>query len=151
MTGRQIIPRRWLIIVGEPGPPHWAAVARLPRGSGVLLLLRPGAKSSRRLRQIASARGLTALLEQPRTAARVHNQHELTSALLRRPRLILVSPIHPTPSHPERRPLPRMRAATLATLASRAATALGGMNPQRYSKIAPLGFIGWAGISAFRT
>ena len=151
MTGRQIIPRRWLIIAGEPDPAQWAAVARLPRGSGVLLLQPLNSKGGRRLRQIVRARGLTALVELPRIAARVHNQHELTSALLRRPRLILVSPIHPTPSHPERRPMPRMRAATLASLTSRAATALGGMNPQRYAKIAPLGFIGWAGISAFRT
>lgn len=151
MTGRQITPRRWLIIVEEPDPAQWAAVARLPRGSGVLLLQPLNAKDGRRLRQIATARGLTALMGQPRIAARVHDQHELTSALLRRPRLILVSPIYPTPSHPERRPLPRMRAATLASLASRAATALGGMDQQRYAKIAPLGFIGWAGISAFRT
>jgi hypothetical protein len=43
-----------------------------------------------------------------------------------------------------------MRAAALAALADRKLVALGGMNPKRYAKIAPLGFIGWAGISAFR-
>jgi hypothetical protein len=44
-----------------------------------------------------------------------------------------------------------MRSAALARLAGRRAIALGGMNRERYAKIAPLGFIGWAGISAFRT
>ena len=41
-------------------------------------------------------------------------------------------------------------AATLARLTGRNAVALGGMNAPRYAKIASLGFIGWAGISAFR-
>jgi len=43
-----------------------------------------------------------------------------------------------------------MRSAALAALADRRLIALGGMNQKRYSKVAPLGFIGWAGISAFR-
>jgi hypothetical protein len=43
-----------------------------------------------------------------------------------------------------------MRAAAFARLAQRRLIALGGMDAQRYAKIAPLGFIGWAGISAFR-
>jgi hypothetical protein len=44
-----------------------------------------------------------------------------------------------------------MRAAALARLGRGEIFALGGMNRRRYAKIAPLGFIGWAGISAFRT
>jgi hypothetical protein len=44
-----------------------------------------------------------------------------------------------------------MRAATLARLAGRRAIALGGMDARRYANIAQLGFIGWAGILAFRT
>jgi thiamine-phosphate pyrophosphorylase len=104
-----------------------------------------------RLRVLARQRGLTIIVEQPRSASRVHDGHELRQALLVRSELILVSPIHPTRSHPDWKPLPRMRAATLAGLAGRRAVALGGMNARRYAKIAPLGFIAWAGISAFRT
>jgi len=74
---------------------------------------------------------------------------ELRRALLARTAMILVSPIHRTSSHPDWRPLPRQRAAALARLAKRKAIALGGMNQKRYSKIAPLGFIGWAGIGAW--
>ena len=81
----------------------------------------------------------------------MHDVRELRRALLKRTPIILLSPIHPTQSHPDWRPQPRMRAAALARLARRKLFALGGMNRKRYAKIAPLGFIGWAGISAFRT
>jgi thiamine-phosphate pyrophosphorylase len=104
-----------------------------------------------RLRTLARQSHLTIVAEQGRSAARVHNSRELRRALLARPRMILVSPVHPTGSHPEWKPLSRMRAAALARLAKRRAVALGGMDARRYAKIARLGFIGWAGISAFRT
>ena len=65
--------------------------------------------------------------------------------------MLLLSPLYPTSSHPQWQPLLRMRAGTLARLANRRAVALGGMNRKRYAIVAPLGFIGWAGISAFRT
>jgi hypothetical protein len=41
--------------------------------------------------------------------------------------------------------------SALARLAKRRLLALGGMNPKRYAAVERLGFIGWAGISAFRT
>jgi thiamine-phosphate pyrophosphorylase len=104
-----------------------------------------------RLRTLARRRALTIIVEQRRSAARVHGSRELLKALLAHSGLVLLSPIHPTASHPEWKPLPRMRAAALARLAGRKAVALGGMDAKRYAKIAPLGFIGWARISAFRT
>jgi thiamine-phosphate pyrophosphorylase len=150
MRRRQTMPRQWLIIVGYDD--RIAAAARgLPRGSGILLLKPIPASAMLRLRVLTRQRGLTIIVEQPRSASRVHDGHELRQALLVRSELILVSPIHPTRSHPDWKPLPRMRAATLAGLAGRRAVALGGMNARRYAKIAPLGFIAWAGISAFRT
>jgi thiamine-phosphate pyrophosphorylase len=42
-----------------------------------------------------------------------------------------------------------MRAASLARLGGRKLYALGGMNAKRFDRIAPLGFVGWAGISAW--
>jgi thiamine-phosphate pyrophosphorylase len=150
MTGRQTKSGQ-LIVDRQPDKKLWRALAKLPRGSGALLLQPFDANGQRRLRRTARARGLTVAIELPRTMARVHNQSELTRALLRRARLILISPIHKTRSHPDWKPLPRMRAATLARLTGRRAVALGGMTEQRYARIAPLGFIGWAGISAFRT
>jgi thiamine-phosphate pyrophosphorylase len=150
MRRRQTMPRQWLIIA-DGTQDAIAAARRLPRGSGVLLLEPIPARAMLRLRTLARQSHLTIVAEQGRSAARVHNSRELRRALLARPRMILVSPVHPTGSHPEWKPLSRMRAAALARLAKRRAVALGGMDARRYAKIARLGFIGWAGISAFRT
>ena len=147
MSSRQTMPTQWLIIADRP---DWRAVQRLPRKSGVLVLRPLTPTDARKLRYVARLRGLRVEHQTPRAAARVHGMRELRQAMLRRVPVILLSPIHPTRSHPDWRPLPRMRAVTLAHLAGRRAIALGGMNHQRYAKIAPLGFIGWAGISAFK-
>jgi thiamine-phosphate pyrophosphorylase len=129
----------------------WNALQGLPRGSGVLLLRELKPRQRRRLHRIAKLRALQVVVEEPRTAARVHDQRELRQALLRRAPFILISPVHRTRSHPDWAPMPRMRAATLAQLSGRKAIALGGMNAKRYAKIAQLGFSAWAGIDAFRT
>ena len=151
MKPRQSAPDRWLIVNTTVDAAKWRAIRRLPRGSGVLLLRSLPPNELRRLRQLASLRRLTIVDEAPRTSARVHDVHELTRALLRHPPLVMVSPLFSTRSHPDWTPLPLLRAATLARLAGRRAIALGGMNSRRYARVAPLGFIAWAGISAFRT
>jgi thiamine-phosphate pyrophosphorylase len=148
---RQTLPSEWLIVDRQPTAELWRCVRRLPRGTGILLLCELAAPARRRLRSLASARDLTVAEEAGGGAARVHNMRELRGAMLRRPPLVLLSPLYPTSSHPDWRPLPRMRAAALARLAKRKVFALGGMNRERYAKVVPLGFIGWAGISAFRT
>ena len=151
MGHRQTVPEQWLIV--EPGLDRqlWRTIRALPRRSGVLVLGRLAPNEGRRLRHLARHRDLIVVFEQSSAAARVHNVRELRRALLRRAPLVLISPIHETPSHPDWTRLPLMRAAALARLANRKAMALGGMNRKRYAKIAPLGFIGWAGISAFKT
>jgi thiamine-phosphate pyrophosphorylase len=148
MTRRQSLPQQWLILDETPSEDM---IMCLPRGSGILMLGSLAPKGVRRLRQLSRGRRVTVIAEGRGTAERVHNQRELTRAMLRKTALILVSPMYPTQSHPDWKPLPRMRAAALARLAKRQALALGGMNRERYAKIAQLGFIGWAGISAFRT
>ena len=149
MTHRQRLPEQWLIADSRMGEELWRALRKLPQGSGVIVLRELSAGERRRLRQVAGLRRLLVLDD--RRIARVHNVGELRAALLRRYELILVSPLYETRSHPDWSRLPRMRAATLARLAGRKAMALGGMNRQRYAKVAGLGFIGWAGIDAFRT
>jgi thiamine monophosphate synthase len=151
MKRRQTLPRQWLIIDGRPTAELWRTIQDLRRGSGVLLLAGLSANERRRLRHLANMRGLTVAQETRGEAARVHNIQELRAALRRRTPLILLSPIHRTASHPDWLPMPRFRAAAFARLARRKAVALGGMNQKQYARIAPLGFIGWAGISAFRT
>jgi thiamine-phosphate pyrophosphorylase len=149
MRPRQTVPKQWLIADERLGDALWPALRKLPLGGGVLLLRKLERAERRRLRQLVSLRRLMVLDDS--SAPRVHNIRELRTALMKRPRLILISPIHETRSHPDWQPLPRMRAATLARLAGREAMALGGMDARRYAKTAPLGFIGWAGIDAVRT
>ena len=149
MTRRQTGPEQWLIADLRLGAELWPALRRLARGSGVLLLRKLDAGEWRRIRHLARLRHLTVIDDA--SAVRVHDLRELSRALSRRGPLILISPIHATRSHPDWIPMPRMRAAALARLTGRKAIALGGMNAQRYARIARLGFIGWAGIEAFRT
>lgn len=149
MTSRQSIPECWSILSGELDREDWKRISRQPLRSGVVLVNRPSSKDLRRLRILARLRRLTIVCESPRCAGRVHNGRELRRALLLRCRLILLSPIHVTNSHPDWEALPRMRAGALARLAGRELLALGGMNARRYRAVAPLGFIGWAGISAW--
>jgi thiamine-phosphate pyrophosphorylase len=150
MIRRQTMPKQWFI-ADRRDHQVWHALGKLPRGCGVLVLGKMSPSEWRRLRYLATLRRLSVVSEQPRAAARAHNIQELRQALLRRPALVLLSPIFSTASHPDWAPLPRMRAAALARLAGRRLTALGGMDAKRYARIAPLGFVGWAGISAFRT
>ena len=149
MQRRQSVPKQWLIVNEEPDRELWGALRRLPRASGVLVLVDLGAADRRRLRVLARRRELT--VAHAGQADRVHNLRELTRAMLRRSQLILLSPIYPTRSHPEWQPLPRMRAAALARLGGRKLIALGGMDARKYARVRRLGFQGWAGISAFRT
>jgi thiamine-phosphate pyrophosphorylase len=149
MRRRQTLPGQWLVADERLGDELWMAARALPLGSGILVLRRLDSKERRRLRHLAMLRGLRVERERPGRAARVHDVRELRQALLGRTPLILLSPIHPTRSHPDRRPLPRMRAAALARLARRRLVALGGMDARRYAKIARLGFSGWAGIDAY--
>jgi thiamine-phosphate pyrophosphorylase len=148
MRRRQTAPSQWLMITDEA---DLSAVCRLPRGSGIVLLTPLGAKEMRWLRLVARRRGLFVLQERRGVTARVHTTAELRSALLARTPLVMLSPIHPTRSHPGWTALPPMRAAALARLGGRKLIALGGMDARKFQRIERLGFQGWAGISAFRT
>lgn len=150
MARRQSIPERWLIVADRLDRAGLEFLRRLPRGSGVLLLQPSNSPTARALRTIAVGRDLTVAIEAPSTAGRVHSMRELTQARLRRTPLILISPVYPTPSHPNWEPLRRMRAAALARLAGRSPVALGGMNEKRFRSVQTLGFVAWAGIGAWR-
>lgn len=150
MLRRQIVPKHWFVATG-PAEDTLHIAATLPRGSGLLLLQSISTPQRRRLRLIARHRRLTIAEEGTGAARRVHGIGELRLALLQATPLILLSPLFETTTHPDWQPLPRMRAAALARLANRRLIALGGMNDRRFAGLAPLGFIGWAGISAFRT
>ena len=157
MRRRQIIPgpipQRWLITDDRLGDLD-APIRRLARGSGLLvrqheLAPRQRARLVRRLRRLAAARGLTMIDEAGGFARRVHDPREIARARLSGAKLLLVSPVFATRSHPGTRPLPRLRAAALARLAGKDPIALGGMNSRRFRAVKPLGFHGWAAIDAW--
>lgn len=143
-------PQQWMIVDNALDAALWRAIHRVPRGGGVLVTRQLSSKDRRRLRQLATQRALTVVVE-GRKAARVHNVRELRQALLRRVPLLLLSPLYRTSSHPDSQPLPRMQAAALARLGRRKLFALGGMDARKFARIKRFGFLGWAGISAFRT
>lgn len=155
MTHRQTeIPDEWLILDVRLGAGWQRTVRKLPRGSGVLVLRGDLSARERRrlmaaLQRIARSRYLWIVDGDRRSAARVHNVKELRRALTARVPLILLSPIFVTHSHPEWKPLARMRAAALARLTGRRAIALGGVTRRRFRAIQKLGFIGWAGIDGW--
>ncbi len=140
------LPCAWFIVDRPADKALLGTVARLPRGTGVLIV---DGNASPALRRLARTRGLVLLVERSRVAARVHNGFELRQALLRRTPLVLLSPLYRTRSHPEWRPIPRMRAAACARLAGRRLIALGGMDERRFGRVERLGFVGWAGIGAW--
>lgn len=148
MKRRQTLPARWFVLTGRESLED---LRQLPPGTGALVLPGLPPRSLLDVRRVARTRRLWLVLELSGVPLRVHNMGELRRALGAQTPLILISPLYRTRSHPDWVPLPRMRAATLARLAGRQAIALGGMDARRYAKVAPLGFIGWAGISAFRT
>ena len=173
MRSRQPLPRLWLMTDERMGDGLWAALARLPRGSGVIF--RHYATCDRRalferVRTITRRRRLVLVLAgAPREAvawradgahghsphrraarpllrtAPAHDARELRAA---RAHAVLVSPAFATRSHAQARPLGPLRFAMLARRASLPVIALGGMDARRFRQLAPLGAYGWAGIDA---
>ena len=146
------LPKKWLFADERLGEELWSTLERLPRGAGVVVRYHghPRRKDLlQQIRRIARKRGLILFDEAAGDVARVHGVAELRRALTRRVPLIFISALYPTRSHPDRLPLPRMRAATLARLASAPVFALGGMNARRFRAVKPLGFAGWGAIDAW--
>lgn len=173
MRSRQPLPRLWLMTDERMGESLWGALARLPRGSGVIFRhykTRDRRAVFEQVRKVARRRGLVLLLAgNSKQAAAwradgvhgrsphrltpcrllrtvpVHDARELAAA---RGHAVVVSPVFATRSHPGARTLGPLAFAFLAKRASVPVIALGGMNARRYRRMAPLGAYGWAGIDA---
>jgi thiamine-phosphate pyrophosphorylase len=173
MHARQPLPRLWLMTDERMGETLWDALARLPRGSGVIF--RHYRTPDRRMlfarvRAVARRRGLVLLLAgNPRDAvgwkadgahgrsphrrasrpllrtAPAHGAREVASA---RAHAILLSPVFPTRSHPGARSLGPLRFGLLARRTGAPLIALGGMNSARFGRLRRLGAYGWAAIDA---
>ena len=150
-----------------------AAARRLPPGAGIVFRHHrtPPAERRRlfaRLRRVAIARrlvlvragalplageaGVHGRQRRRRPASlRTHPAHDPREALAARragARLLFVSPVFATRSHPGAGPLGPRGAARIGRLAGVTRIALGGMDARRHRALAPLGFRGWAAIDA---
>ncbi len=145
------------------GDALWAALRRVPPGGGVVFrhLATPRAERLalfRRVRRVAVARRLTLVVAGERlpwaarhggprpVTAPAHDRREAIAGVRRGARVLFVSPVFATRTHPGAKGLGVGRAWAVVRGLPVAAVALGGMDARRWRRLRGLGFVGWAGI-----
>ena len=166
MARRNPLPALWLITDARTDGVLGRAIARLPRGSGVIFRhwhLPPGERAARLEKVRRLCRRHSHALEiagkgygppaPHRRLATAHNLREIGRANRFGARTagaaILLSPVYPTATHPGARALGRMKFLALAKRARRPVIALGGMTARRFRGLrGPLSskVHGWAAI-----
>jgi thiamine-phosphate pyrophosphorylase len=176
MTPRQpVLPHLWLMTDERLGDGLFAAIDRLPRGSGVIFRHYSLPLAERRIlfeavRRRTRRRGLVLLLAGDERMARhwradgahhrqphaprfgtapVHDRREMRAAERSGAAALLLSPVHATRSHPGVSGLGRVRFAALLRATRLPVIALGGMTAQRGRQACLLGAYGWAAIDAW--
>ncbi len=142
-------PAVWLFTDERQGEALFAAAARLPRGVGIVLrhhgLPRPERRAlAGRLARIARQRGL--VLVDERAVAKAHDRAELIAARRAGARLVFVSPVFATRTHPGARPLGPVRFGLLVRGCRVPVAALGGMTAPRFRRLRPFGATAWGAI-----
>jgi thiamine-phosphate pyrophosphorylase len=147
----------------------WAALRRLPRGSGVVFrhYATPARERRilfRRVVRIARARGLVVVRAGERAGfgedgvhggargsglrtAPAHDRREAVAAVRRGVEVVFVSPAFGTRSHPGGKTLGARAARRVCQGLPVVAIALGGMDARRFRRLT--GFDGWAAIDAW--
>lgn len=173
---RRTLPALWLLSDARNDAVLERALARLPRGSGMVFRhyhLPPGERRRRfdALTRLAHSHGHTVVLADDASTARAwgadgiygaparlrgagglvrlataHSLRELASATRAGADAVLLSPVFPTRSHPGARTLGPARFRLLAACAPVPVIALGGMNPRTARALA---WRQWAAIDAF--
>ncbi|WP_051007217.1 thiamine phosphate synthase [Sphingomonas sp. PAMC 26621] len=156
LSHRRAFPVLWLMTDERIGGLLCEALARLPRGSGVVFRHHATAPAERavlkrRIAVIARRRGLVLVDEacargQPVRIGRAHSVREGLAARRAGAEVVFVSPVYPTRTHPGAPTLGPVRAARIARAVGLPAIALGGMNAARFRRVRALGFAGWAAI-----
>lgn len=164
------LPRRWLMTDERMGEGLWAALARLPAGSGVVfrhygLPLAERRALFKRVRAVTRRRRLVLVVAgrewMGRVAAGTHGRHhgaltapvhsriEAVAAVRAGARLLFVSPVFSTRSHVGVRGLGRVRLGLMVRGLGVPVVTLGGMSERRWRGVRALGVYGWAGIDAW--
>lgn len=171
MRPRHPLPQIWLMTDERIGDSLWRALARLPRGSGVVFRHYGLAPTERRalfarVVKIARRRGLVLVRAGTERLGRgadgvhgrrgpglrtfaAHSRREAVAAMRAGADAVFVSPAFATRSHPGARALGRVRLGLMIRGLRVPAIALGGMDAQRAAGLQPLGVYGWAAIDAW--
>jgi thiamine-phosphate pyrophosphorylase len=176
----QPLPTLWMMSDERMGDGFLTALARMPKGSGLIFRHYATPAAERRAlfdaaRRIARARRLVVMLAgsiQHATAWRadgvhgrhkhpaprfllhtmpVHNRREMRVAETRGVDLLFISPVFPTRSHPGARTLGRRGLKQLAQHAKSPVIALGGMTAHHFKSLKSNNIIGWAAIDGLTT
>lgn len=165
-------PRTWLMTDERMGDALWSALDRLPRGSGIVFRHHGLSERERRamwpkLLACARRRGLVVLstrwvrpgadgVHNPAVrpmfgivTRSAHNRREIVAARRGGADVVFVSPVFPTRSHPDARPLGSARLGLLVRGSRGRFVALGGMDERRFRSLRPLSLHGWAAIDAW--
>ena len=160
------IPRIWMMTDERMGERLWDALARLPRGSGVVfrhyeapdraaLLHRVARVAARRGLLLVVAGGGGVHVHNARRAipagirtASAHSRREAIAAIRAGANALFVSPVFATRSHPGARALGRARLGLIIRGLTIPVIALGGVDARR-AKGLPRSIHGWAGIDAW--
>ena len=170
MPRRHPLPRLWLMTDERMGDALWEALARLPRGAGVVFRhygLPPAKRRAlfARVLKVARRRGLVLVRagSEPmrgesgahaapgrglRTAP-AHSRREAIAARRAGAHALFVSPTFATRSHPGARPLGRARFGLLVRGLDVPVIALGGLDARKAASLKPFGIHGWAAIDAW--
>ena len=140
-------PAIWLFTDARMGDALYAAIARLPKGKAGVVY-RWGHEA--RIRALCRRRRLVFVDERTPGGliARAHNRRELVAARREGARLVFLSPVFATRTHPGARVLGRVRFGLLARRAGVTLGALGGVNARRFQALRQTGATAWGGIDA---
>ena len=156
------LPRLWLMSDARMGAGFIPALRALPKGSGVVFRHYELGQAERRalvekVRRTASARRLMLVVagkggqhgrHRGAITAPVHSIPERIAAERAGVKLLFVSPVFATNSHPGAKALGRVRCGMMVRGAKAPVIVLGGMNSARARSLSGFGIYGWAGIDA---
>ncbi len=169
LSGSASLPRLWLMTDERQGDALLPSIAALPKKAGVIFRHYATPPAQRRalfraVQRITRRKGIMLLLagtpQQARAwgadgahgrhrgavTAPVHSVAEIRGAEKKGARLLFLSPVFPTQSHPGARTLGRVRFSALGRQSRRPIIALGGMTAARARSLRSSGFYGWAAI-----
>ena len=140
------------------GDALFSTIATLPRGSGIVFrhyslpaserrtLLKRVESAARRYHHVVTVGGASHSRRRGAITAPAHSVPERIAAERVGAKLLFVSPVFATRSHPGARPLGRVRFGLLIRQAKLPVIALGGMTRAKARSLTPFKIYGWAAI-----